>query len=267
MTTLTISIVTYVIDEAVFRTALERLIEAILYGENQGTFSDTKVIIVDNGANDQDLKASLKLLRDREVTAILHSTESNLGYGAAHNIAIENHPADIHVILNPDVYQREKNLHLSAVLLKQEKDIALVCPRGVDANNQPAYLAKRYPSVLLLAVRAIGLQSLVPEKASLYEYRDRAHQELHDIELASGCCMIVNGDKLRMINGFDEHYFLYFEDYDLSLRLAKLGRLVSTRSVQITHFGGDAARKGLQHWRLFIVSGLRFFRTHGWKIV
>ena len=86
-----------------------------------------------------------------------------------------------------------------------------------------------------------------------------------DILLASGCFMLVRTAAFQSVGGFNDKYFLYFEDFDLSIRLGSQGRLVFNPAIQIVHHGGYAARKGLQHMKYFIRSGLTFFRDHGWR--
>jgi GT2 family glycosyltransferase len=71
---------------------------------------------------------------------------------------------------------------------------------------------------------------------------------------------------LQRLDGFDPRYFLYFEDYDLSLRTGRIARIVYVPAVRIVHFGGGAADKGFQHIRLFAASAWRFFGTHGWRL-
>jgi len=67
------------------------------------------------------------------------------------------------------------------------------------------------------------------------------------------------------IGGFADAFFLYFEDFDLSLRAAAAGRLAYVPSVRIVHHGGHAARKGLRHVFLFVGSAMTFFGRHGWR--
>jgi hypothetical protein len=67
------------------------------------------------------------------------------------------------------------------------------------------------------------------------------------------------------IGGFSESFFLYFEDFDLSLRAAACGELAWVPAVRITHHGGKAARKGWRHVGLFARSAITFFNRHGWK--
>ena len=83
--------------------------------------------------------------------------------------------------------------------------------------------------------------------------------------LASGCFMLLRTGPLQSVKGFNEKYFLYFEDFDLSLRLRECGQLMFLPSMVITHHGGYAATKGGGHIRLFVRAGFRFFNDHGWK--
>jgi GT2 family glycosyltransferase len=78
--------------------------------------------------------------------------------------------------------------------------------------------------------------------------------------------MFARRDELAAVGGFSPDYFLYFEDYDLSIRLRRRSRIAYVNRVRIVHHGGEAAKKGRTHVRLFLTSALRFFRTHGWKI-
>lgn len=101
-----------------------------------------------------------------------------------------------------------------------------------------------------------------------YEMRDLAEDELAvGIPIASGCFMLARGDILRDLGGFSSHYFLYFEDFDLSLRIGRVADIAYVPQVRIVHSGGEAARKGWAHRRMFIRSALTFFRRNGWKLV
>ena len=100
-----------------------------------------------------------------------------------------------------------------------------------------------------------------------YEMRDRMEAEVvRDVPLASGCFMFARRDVLAAVGGFAPEYFLYFEDYDLSMRIRRIAEIAYVGRVRIVHHGGEAARKGQKHVRHFFASALRFFRTHGWKI-
>ena len=77
--------------------------------------------------------------------------------------------------------------------------------------------------------------------------------------------MLCRSDALQAVGGFDQRYFLHFEDLDLSLRMHAKGRVVSDPGVTLIHHGGHSAKKGLHHILLFARSAFRFFNTHGWR--
>ena len=78
--------------------------------------------------------------------------------------------------------------------------------------------------------------------------------------------MFARTQAIKDVGGFDDGFFLYFEDFDLSLRMRKAGRVVFLPSTNIVHFGGYSAMKGVHHIKLFVLSAFRFFQKHGWKI-
>lgn len=88
-----------------------------------------------------------------------------------------------------------------------------------------------------------------------------------DPPIISGCFMLFRGEIFRKLNGFDPGYFLYFEDFDLSIRAAKVTRVAYLPTVKIVHGGGDAARKGLWHIEQFIRSAYIFYRKFGLKLI
>ncbi len=101
-----------------------------------------------------------------------------------------------------------------------------------------------------------------------YEMRDvidGEHVRL-DPPIVSGCFMLFRTSVLRRLGGFDPRYFLYFEDYDLSLRTHEVARIAYVPAVRTTHYGGHAARKGWLHVKLFGASAVRFFNRFGWRL-
>ncbi|HET6266063.1 MAG TPA: hypothetical protein VFD95_14465, partial [Usitatibacter sp.] len=61
-------------------------------------------------------------------------------------------------------------------------------------------------------------------------------------------------------------FFMYFEDYDLSLRVGRESQVAYVPQARIRHHGGEASRKGLRHVAWFVSSAVRFFARHGWRI-
>ena len=197
------------------------------------------------------------------------SASVNGGYGAGHNVALSKVNSRYHLLLNPDVVLDERAMMEALRLLSSDPQIALLAPIGVGSLGEPEYLAKAYPSVWVLALRAFAprwLHRLNVKSLARYEMRHHSEsRRTRAIPLASGCCMWIRRNALDQVGGFDESYFLYFEDYDLSMKLAQLGDIIESQDVTIVHHGGDAARKGLRHIGWFIAGAIRFFRRWGWR--
>ena len=110
------------------------------------------------------------------------------------------------------------------------------------------------------------LRRLFDSRLARYEYRELAQQQVATaVELISGCFMLCRTAALQQVGGFDERYFLYFEDFVLSLALGRIGELHHVPQCRITHHGGGAARKGWRHIVMFARSGWRFFNSNGWR--
>ena len=193
----------------------------------------------------------------------------NRGFGAGHNVAIRRLDSEYHLVLNPDAELAEDALRVGLSSLQEDPSIALLSPRVRGDDGAQEFLCKRYPSFFVLLLRPFAprlIRRLFRRWLYRYEMRDlcSGSQEA-DILLASGCFMLARTAALQAVDGFNDDYFLYFEDFDLSIRLGSQGRLVFNPAIQIVHHGGYAAKKGIQHVKYFIRSGITFFRIHGWR--
>ena len=199
---------------------------------------------------------------------LLHG-HGNVGYGAAHNLIINNLDSGFHLMLNPHVVLDKQFLAAGVNCLIDHDDVALVVPMASHESCERQFLCKRYPSVLTLFVRGFlprNLHKLFTKRLARYEMRDLHDDRINkNIPIGSGCCMLSRSSVLTAVNGFDERYFLYFEDFDLSLRIRQQGRIAYLPTMKIIHGGGYAARKGFSHVRIFVRSAIRFFSAHGWR--
>ncbi len=88
-----------------------------------------------------------------------------------------------------------------------------------------------------------------------------------DLPVMSGCCMLARRKAIDATGGFDPKFFLYFEDFDWSVRLNKFAHTAYLPSFRVVHHGGGAARKGWKHIAWFVKSAFRFYNKHGWRFV
>jgi len=267
-----IAMVTYNSSLDLLYKTLDSLCRALRYARARGLGVNVQLLVADNSTS------PVYWLRVRNLidsyahkfdSVELWSSGANIGYGAAHNQALDRSGSQYHLILNPDVEMDEDALLTGLRYIQSHSDVALVSPNVRDPQGQVQYLCKRYPSILVLSLRAWAPRFLRERFRSYlysYEIRDnRGSDTLADVPLVSGCCICARTSALRRVSGFSRGFFMYFEDFDLSLRLHSIGRLVYLPAMRIVHHGGSSSRKGVRHVSMFVHSAWKFFRRHGWR--
>ena len=134
------------------------------------------------------------------------------------------------------------------------------------------YLCKRYPTILDLFLRGFAprpLQALFRKRLYRYEMRDvmdvEPPRDVIGVPALSGAFMLAKRVAIDSTGGFDPRYFLYFEDFDWSVRLSRITQIAWLPSMRAVHHGGRAAHKGWKHVLMFVRSGIRFYNKHGWR--
>ena len=220
---------------------------------------DFKLYIVDNLSTDGTIGwIREKYGKDPRVEIIEPGT--NNGFGAGHNLVLPRLTSELHAIINPDVELEEDALTSMAEYMRAHPDIGLLSPRIRFPDGRDQVLGKRDPTLrYLVASRMRG--SGEPRK-TLREYAmlDEDLSAPRDIENATGCFMLVRTDLLREIGGFDEHYFMYFEDCDLSRTIRKTHRVVYYPQASIAHVWGRDSKKNMKLRLIQIRSMFYYFR-------
>ncbi len=270
MYSLSISLVLYQTDFGVLKRVLHSLSDAV--DRLQQRFDcDVKLIVVDNSA-DNTMSVTKKNIQNVWLKPFMFIPLSqNVGFGVAHNLAVEQSDSEFHLILNPDAILAVDALLNGILFLQNNSQVVLVSPYAEWETQQRQYLCKNYPSVLDLLLRGFApdfIKQYFKGRLARYELRGITEQsELVSVPIVSGCFMLLRRVTFNQVNGFSTAYFLYFEDFDLSIRLSKLGHLAYVPSVKIIHLGGNAGKKGWKHILLFVRSMATFFNTHGWRLL
>jgi len=267
---LVVSIVTYGGDlDCLGRTfaAFAAASEAVISARGDAM----RLFLVDNGPRDAERSATLAgLVGALNGRAEVIAGHDNIGYGRGHNLAIGRSNSRYHLVLNPDVELAPDALVEALTFMDTHPDCGLLAPEVRNEFGDLQYLCKRYPTVFDLLLRGFAprwIRERFRARLDRYEMRDliNDHDPVWDPPIISGCFMLFRTDLFKAVGEFDPRYFLYFEDFDLSLRAARVARIAYVPKVRIVHHGGDAARKGPAHMRMFVTSAAKFFRQHGWR--
>jgi GT2 family glycosyltransferase len=276
--TLTISVVTYQPDLALLERCLLSLAAALGAARDAGILRDANVVLVDNTESRTTAEAVVHLgesrFRDSGVTMNYLHRHTNIGYGSAHNLVMHGGNTHYHLVLNPDVEVASDAIIEGLRFLEAHPDIGVLAPAVAGPSGEREFLCKRYPAVLDLALRGFAppvVRRWFRRRLERFEMRDAidpgSNGFVSPVPVMSGCFMLLKRKVVDATGGFDPGFFLYFEDFDWSVRLNRVAGSAYVPAVRIVHHGGGAARKGWRHIAWFSRSAARFYRKHGWRWV
>jgi len=227
------------------------------------TVTLSTVVIVDNASTDgsaDDLSAVAAL----PLHIIRNS--SNRGFAAACNQAAATIEADYLLFLNPDTLVEPPSVPAAVAWLDQAAHASYGIA-GIQLLEQQGRISRscaRFPTVGSTMARTLGLDRLLPSVFTGYVMAEWDHGESRDVDHVIGAFYLVRRTLFRALRGFDESFFVYFEDLDFSRRAANAGwrsrYLTETRAF---HKGGGTSDQ-IQSRRLFysLQSRLIYARKH-----
>jgi GT2 family glycosyltransferase len=224
---------------------------------------NVKLYLVDNSADD-----SLRFIFESYPVEYIYNGR-NLGYGKAHNIAIQKsiNVSNYHLILNPDVEFEPGVLSRLSKFMEQHDDIGLIMPKILYVNGDMQYLCKMLPSPAHLFVRRFipgPFKLLFKKILDKYELKNKDYNSIMETPNLSGCFMFIRTSVFNEIGMFDERYFLYFEDTDLCRRISEQYRTVYYPRVSIVHGYSKASYKSFKLMKLHLTSSIKYFNKWGW---
>jgi N-acetylglucosaminyl-diphospho-decaprenol L-rhamnosyltransferase len=176
------------------------------------------------------------------------------GFGANHNAAFVNATAPFFCVLNPDIEFRV-NPFPGLLASLNGSGASMLAPAVVNSTGGPEDSARYFPTVRLLASKMLGRHD--------GRYALQPNQSTSPVDWVAGMFMLFSTEDYKAIGGFDEKFFLYYEDVDICIRLWKSGRSVMVDpDVQVVH---DARRTSHKSWRFMrwhVASMIRFFWKH-----
>lgn len=250
--TVTGSIVTYNNISTIPKT-LETLFE-------QTKDVDFKLYILDNGSSD----GTTEFIENNYPDVTVIRSPKNVGFGAGHNIIIDRVDSKYHVIINPDIVLNENVIGKLTEYMDDNPEIGLLSPRICFPDGRDQILGKRNPQLKYLV--ASRLRGDEPSKL-LKEYAmlDCDLTKPVHIDNATGCFMFIRTDVLKQIGGFDDGYFMYFEDADLTRRINEVSECVYYPDAIVNHVWGRESKRNLKLMFVHINSMFRYFCK--WKTI
>lgn len=187
----------------------------------QDAFTIAEVVVVDNGSTDGSLDGvdqfgiSVRVIRNIE----------NRGFAAACNQGAAEATGDYLLFLNPDTRLFEDSLIEPINFMQQSSNSGIgICGiRLVDEDGNVSTSAARFPTLRVMAGKILGLTKLFPSVFPAHLMTSSDLRENSSVDQVIGAFFLIRKNVFDRCGGFDERFFVYFEEVDLSLRAKQLG--------------------------------------------
>lgn len=206
------------------------------------------IFIVDNGSNElnitSDIENNVKIFFPKLPIYYILSTK-NGGYGYGHNQVILKSDAEYHLILNNDVYLMPDTLKNALHFMQQHRHVGMLVPDVYDMDEKRIYLCRHNPSLWISFLRRFApvfIKKIFQNQLIKFEMQDKNYNEaMFKLTNPTGCFMFCRLGLLKRLGGFDEKFFMYYDDSDLGRRLDKISEIAYSPSVKIKHVWRRAA--------------------------
>lgn len=224
---------------------------------------DWHLYLVDNSPTD----ILRNFVKDFPHVSYIHHPE-NPGYGKAHNIAIRRSIQErvaYHFIMNPDIQFNKDVLSEMVTYMKHHPSVGMMMPKVLNRDGSMQYLPKLLPKPTGMFLRKMkGSQTLCKSFLERYELRKAGEEQVYETPVLSGCFTLMRVSALKEVGLYDERYFLYMEDWDLSRRVHRRYKTLYYPLVHVFHGYEGGSRKSTKLFCVHLMSMVSYFNKWGW---
>lgn len=223
---------------------------------------NAEIFVVDNNSSDgtvQYLQSSFPFVQ-------FISNKENTGFARANNQALKMSSGQIILFLNPDTIIPENFFSKCIPYIEMNTGIGALGVQMIDGRGKFLKESKRgFPTVWASFCKLSGLTAMLPHSKIFAKYYlghlDR--NSSHEVEVLPGACMLIRKEVLDKAGGFDERFFMYAEDIDLSYRIRQAGYInYYLAEVSIIHFKGESTIRDTRYVKLFYKAMVQFVQKH-----
>ncbi len=250
--TINASIVTYHTEESELSHCLDLL---------SSSSSVDRIFIIDNASEESIRQIALRYPK------VTYTAERNVGYGRAHNLAMRQTLASdtpLHLVLNTDIDFSPADLDKMANIMLENKDIGALQPEITNTDGTSQYTVRLLPTPLDLFLRRFMPKWFMHRRRERYELRHADRSRPFNVAYHQGSFMLLRADTLRHTGLFDERFFMYPEDIDLTRRIHSISRTFYYPAISVVH---NHRRDSYKSWRmtwLHILNMIKYFNKWGW---
>lgn len=239
-----------------------------LFSSFKNTSSINTLFVVDNSPTDKLYKIVISLTEHFNIHYI-HLPE-NPGFGAGHNEAFKRsieQKVDFHAVINPDVTFTDDVFSPIVDYIISNHEVGMIMPQILNEDGTRQNLPKLLPSPYSVLLRKLRRPRKVYEKfINTYELRFVGENITYQAPILSGCFTVFRISALQEVGLYDDRFFMYFEDWDMSRRMHKKFKTIYFPKISIIHGYESGANKNRKLFVIFVKSCIKYFNKWGWII-
>jgi GT2 family glycosyltransferase len=219
--------------------------------------------LIDNSPVQTDVASIL----DKNNYIHYHFLGKNKGYGAGHNVAIREAlkvDSKYHIVLNPDLEFTPDVIDKIAEFMDTDDTIAQVMPKVLNQYGELQYLCKLLPTPMDLFFKRFLPDKYAKKRLMRYQLKFTDYNKQMSIPYLSGCFMFFRTSAFKTIGVFDERFFMYPEDIDITRRIHKVYKIIYYPEVSIVHTHQAESYKSKKMLKVHIINMVKYFNKWGW---
>lgn len=191
----------------------------------------------------------------------------NPGFGFGHNIAIRRAQvlgSSFHLVINADVSFDLDVISPMLEYLNNNPKVGQLMPKVLNPDGTIQHLCKLVPTPADLLFRRLSMRKLKSTSNYRFELRESGYNKIMFVPYLSGCFMLLRQSSLSEIGLFDERFFMYPEDIDLTRRMAERYETIFFPNVFVTHEHGAASHRSIRMFLIHLTNLVKYFNKWGW---
>lgn len=218
--------------------------------------------IINNDIDDKISATILNIQTDSDFFVI--NSSENGGFSKGNNLVLRVIESDIHIVMNPDIKIFDF-LDFSKMIeyLMNHSEIGLISPKIISDNGSLQRLNRKKPTVFDLLIRFLGPNWFSKRQKSFVKYSD-GYDSTQPIENASGSFLVFKTKVFKEINGFDERYFMYMEDTDITNKVNEISSAIFYPYFKVIH-GWARQNHSFKGFFRMGISMIKYFNKWGWR--
>lgn len=238
------------------------------------------VYVIDHSDSMLELKSELQEFAQRVLNGepelrekakhgfeLIYMPHENNGYGGGHNVAIieaQKLQSEFHLVVNPDIWFGPEVIPSLVEHMRTNNDVGQIMPKVLYPNGQIQRLAKLLPTPMDLIGRFCLPNYIIRRRNTTFELKQSGFTKTLNVPYLSGCFMFFRMSALKEVGLFDEHFFMYAEDIDMTRRMHKKYKTLYFPQTTIYHTFTRGSRKSFRLFRIHIINIIMYFNKWGW---